>query len=176
MKLRKSGTTILTVLLVLVVFSVIAIWHDKGSLAVIETEQLADMTSIISLAPQLSEVFSQVDQKNMSAFYLVGVTAEQPWPTSLGRPSYLDPLASKIPFRQVGEVYGGDLHALRYRSVKDLIALLVRAEKDTPGYLSGLEVAGWVVIPTHPFDISMKLLMGALLIITAVILTSRVQG
>ena len=176
MKLRKTTRTIVTVLLILVVFTSITIWHDRVPGNRDSDELFSSMLVMAGKAPELNHLFAQLDLELDGAFYVVGLESEESWPVQAARACYLDLVASKFQFKKGGREYSGGMSAYRYRSLEDFITLLEETEMEAPGFLAGMNASNWVVIPAHPTDTSMKLVGAILLIIAATFIATRVRG
>jgi len=175
-KLRKSGNIILTVLAILIVFSALTIWHDRTPGKSDRDDVFTTMAGLTERAPELSGLFAQFDMGSPNPFYLVGIQNGDSWPTEVMKACYRDPLASRFQFKRSSSEFEGGLSAFRYRSPQDMVRLLHESELETPGYLASLDVKSWVVIPVSPGDASMKFLVGVILIISSIIISTRIKS
>jgi hypothetical protein len=176
LKLKKSGALIATVLLIILIFASIMIWHDKSPGRVSEEDNFLSMRGLIDQVPEIHGLFAQMDLNQPSAFYVVGTHSGTTWPTRITWACYIDPIASHLEFRRGGKSLDEDVIVYRYRSQEDFIRLLEEQEIMSKGSLSGLNMKRWVVIPVSPTDASLKLFFSVILIFLAVAIATIMKN
>ncbi|MBT4035540.1 MAG: hypothetical protein HOB84_02020 [Candidatus Marinimicrobia bacterium] len=164
MKIRRSARTILVTLLILSVFTFITVWHNKAPGTLSEQDKQALIKDLAQKNPGLSLFLENMMQGNdITSFYAVGKSSTHPWPESISRASYSDPLA-----RQAQS--SGTEILIRYRSSEDFLFILQEAEKRTPGTLAALNYDDYQAIPEPALTISFRLLVSLLVGVSGLIL------
>ncbi|MCF7808211.1 MAG: hypothetical protein K9M49_00320 [Candidatus Marinimicrobia bacterium] len=175
MKLRSSGVMMIVVTAILALFSMLVVWHDKAPGDLRAEELLPPMILLSEMAPTINTLFAQFDLQDPDAFYLIGIDDSMTWPLDLKRASYRDPVAAAIEFRKTRTAFADAVSVYRYRSIEDFIQSLNELERQAPGTLASKDMHSWIIVPVHPGDISLKLIVAAALILSALIITATLK-
>lgn len=157
MKLRRSARTILATALVMVVFTLMTIWHNKAPGSITDPSTREVFEQLVQIQPDLQHVFNKLDHEaRHPGFYLVISGEQSSWPICPARASYADPLAKRGRYSKAKTV-------IRYRSPVDLILMLDQTEKESPGVLTQLDISRVMVTPEPPLKISLRLIASIIL-------------
>ncbi|MBC8191599.1 MAG: hypothetical protein ISR87_03865 [Candidatus Marinimicrobia bacterium] len=152
MKIRRSAHTIVATLLLLTVFTLFTVVHNKAPGTLSDEDQQVLIQELGLKNPELLVLIENlILGKSTSGFYAIGPAPQHAWPTSIFRASYSDPLAG------LGRVSPGEV-LIRYRSIEDFLFIMDEAETQTPGRLKALIFQGYGTIPEPSLSISYRLL------------------
>jgi hypothetical protein len=158
MKIRRSARTIIATLLLLSVFTLFTVWHNKAPGKLSGPEQIVLIKKLNMSNPELMSFVEKVNMapKKAPGFYLIGPSGQPAWPTATSRASYVDPMAG------LGRTPPGYV-LIRYRSIEDFLHILDEQETLVPGALSGLTFSECRTIPEPPLAISFRLIVSLLI-------------
>ncbi len=167
MALKRSGRVLVVTVLMLLVFSLLVIWHNRPPQTK-STELLqATLDNLVQEYPDLGLFVSRLTLgKDHFAFYSLGIRGSQPWPVDLKRACYSDPLAAYGQFGPLKDSYSGHIEVIRYRSLEDFILILGQAESDQPGFIADLELRAHRPLPEDPLGLSISIIVALCLWIT----------
>jgi len=156
MKIKTNGKIILVSLLVLILFSTLVIWHDKPS-SRISLQEKKEIVQKLSLRnSDLKKFIGQRSDKETLSFYSIGMPGKYPWPRDLKRACYPDPLAARWQFSDISNAYAHGIEVIRYRSLGDFLALLLEAERESPGIIALLDFNSHVLTKEDVLNVSYR--------------------
>lgn len=171
MKIRRSARTILVTLLVLTVFTLLTVWHNKVPDQLTEKKSQALISQLGTKAPRFIPYFEKMKAWHKSqGIYVLAVDDQQIWPEKLTRACYADPLVAKTLTMSLKMKEAKKIEAMRYRSVEDFLVLVNQAEERTPGTLKTMNRGLYVIAPEPAFTASLRLLFSILLGITGLVI------
>ncbi|NQV51323.1 MAG: hypothetical protein HQ507_12545 [Candidatus Marinimicrobia bacterium] len=174
MALKRSGRVLVVTVLMLLVFSLLVIWHNRPPHTIIPEQVQVTLDNLILEYPGLGMFVSRLTLgKDHFAFYSLGIRGRQPWPVDLKRACYSDPLAAYGQFGPLKDSYSGHIEVIRYRSLEDFILTLGKAESDQPGFVAGLDLKAHRPLPEDPLGISIGIIVALCLGITGLFLVRK---
>ncbi|MCF6237880.1 MAG: hypothetical protein L3J79_03555 [Candidatus Marinimicrobia bacterium] len=174
MRIKRSGRVVIVTTLMLALYSGLIIWHNKPPRP--DRSQVEQAQQLIRAHPELKVFLERVDSDHEApAFYSIGIPGKADWPTCLSRACYLDPLAARWQFSATRDAYSDKIELIRYRSRSDFLDLLLRAEQESPGYVSQLDFRSHTTVPENPFTVSLRSLLAVIFGALGLLVVKRVQ-
>ncbi len=164
MKIRRSARTIMSTLLVLVVFSLVTVWHNKASHDLSDREAQDLIQRLEHNNPAVVSFFERMNGSNdIIGFYVLGMNSDALLPVNIFRACYRDPLAARTMASRLMSASHDRPILTRYRSLNDFLVILRQNEHEHPGYLNSIEINSHQFIPETALGISMRLVISILL-------------
>jgi len=158
-KIRRSARTILATLLVLSVFILLTVWHNRAPGQLTEPEKKTLVKQLSFKNPKLLLFMKAMKNWDKTqGFYVMGAPRQPSWPVKLSRASYSDPLAAWSMASSLKIPTSGKLELVRYRSVEDFLTTLNETEEQNPGTLITLNFRLDQAIQEPPIVLSLRLL------------------
>jgi hypothetical protein len=172
MKIKRNARTILVIMLVLIFFSSVVIWHDKPPERLDRKGRL-ELINRLSLNNENLVMFIS-QQSEGASFYSIGMKGK-PWPIDLARACYPDPIAARWQFSEVRDAYLKPIQVYRYRSLLDFLDLLYMAEQETPGTMESLDFKAHILREENVLGLSLRSVTAMILAIIGLMLVSTVK-
>ena len=174
MRIKRSGRVVIITTLMLLFYTGLVIWYSKPP--VLNQAQIERGTQLIQTYPELKGFLERLGLADgASAFYSIGLSGQQVWPTSVRRACYHDPLVARWQFSNTRAAFSNDVELIRYRSRGDFLTLLLNAELATPGYITNLDLRSHTLVLEDPLSISMGSIMIFVAGMLGLVIVSKAQ-
>lgn len=174
MKIRRSTRTIMSTLIVLVVFSMATVWHNKASHDPSGLEAQELLKRLTHNNPAVVSFFEKMNGSNdMVGFYVLGTNPHTLLPVNIFRACYRDPLAARAIAPGLTSSSPDQPVLTRYRSMNDFLAILKQSEDEHPGYLNSVDINSHQFFPETSLGISMRLVISILMAIIGIAVVKK---